>query len=46
MISVFETYDETGLIPHHHSFQSSADWDQYWRLLFPKMTVEDMDTSP
>ena len=46
MISVFETYDETGLIPDDHSFESSADWDQYWRLLFPKMTVEDMDTSP
>jgi hypothetical protein len=44
VIKVFETYDETGLIPDDHSFESSADWDQYWRLLFPKMTVKQMDT--
>ncbi len=42
--SLRETYDETGLIPRDDSFQSSADWDQYWRLLFPKMTVKDIDT--
>jgi hypothetical protein len=41
---VFDTYDETGLIPDDHSFESSADWDQYWRLLFPKMTVKQRDT--
>ncbi len=41
---MFETYDETGLIPNDHSFESSADWDQYWRLMFPKMTVKQMDT--
>ncbi len=44
MIKVFETYDETGFNPNDHSFESSADWDQYWRLLFPKMTVKQMDT--
>jgi DnaJ family protein C protein 9 len=42
--SLRETYDETGLIPRDDSFESSTDWDQYWRLLFPKMTVKDIDT--
>jgi DnaJ family protein C protein 9 len=42
--SLRETYDETGLIPDDDSFESSADWDQYWRLLFPKITVKDIDT--
>jgi DnaJ family protein C protein 9 len=42
--SLRETYDETGIIPDDDSFESSADWDQYWRLLFPKITVKDIDT--
>ncbi|CAG2122071.1 unnamed protein product, partial [Medioppia subpectinata] len=41
--SLRETYDETGIIPTDDSFESKADWTEYWRLLFPKITPKDID---
>ena len=38
-----ETYDETGIIPSDDSIESKADWSEYWRLLFPKLTVKDVE---
>lgn len=38
-----QTYDETGIVPSDDSFESKADWQEYWRLLFPKVTVKDID---
>jgi len=39
-----ETYDETGIIADEDSFESSADWSEYWRLLFPKITEQDISS--
>ncbi|RWS23269.1 DnaJ-like protein subfamily C member 9 [Leptotrombidium deliense] len=36
-------YDETGLIMDDDTFDSEADWDQYWRVLFPKVTTKDIN---
>jgi len=39
-----QTYDETGIIPSDDSFESKADWSEYWRLLFPKITLKDVES--
>lgn len=38
-----QTYDETAIIPNEDSIESKADWFEYWRLLFPKITTKDID---
>lgn len=35
-------YDEQGIVIDDESMDN-ADWDQYWRLLFPKITPQDID---
>jgi DnaJ family protein C protein 9 len=38
-------YDETGSIEHDDFMSSSKDkdWDEYWRLLFKKITTDDIE---
>jgi len=36
-------YDEMGIIPDDDSMESKANWNEYWRLLFPKITTKDID---
>jgi DnaJ family protein C protein 9 len=38
-------YDETGSIEHDDFLSSSEDknWDEYWRLLFKKVTSDDIE---
>jgi DnaJ family protein C protein 9 len=38
-------YDETGSIEHDDFLSSSEDknWDEYWRLLFKKVTADDIE---
>lgn len=35
-------YDETGEVDEENVIPEDRDWDQYWRLLFKKITVEDI----
>ncbi|KFM73301.1 DnaJ-like protein subfamily C member 9, partial [Stegodyphus mimosarum] len=37
------TYDETGCIDDENAFEPDKDWESYWRLLFPKITEEQID---
>jgi len=36
-------YDETGCVDQELSVDQDKDWDQYWRLLFPKITQKDIE---
>ncbi|XP_012946258.1 dnaJ homolog subfamily C member 9 [Aplysia californica] len=36
-------YDETGGVEEEVSVDEDKDWDQYWRLLFPKVTQKDVE---
>ncbi|XP_063603397.1 dnaJ homolog subfamily C member 9-like [Penaeus indicus] len=35
-------YDETGEVDDENLAPDDRDWDQYWRLLFKKITVDDI----
>lgn len=35
-------YDDHGIISNEDSLDSDADWANYWRLLFPKVTEKDI----
>lgn len=35
-------YDETGEIDDESDIPRDRDWNEYWRLLFPKVTVQDI----
>lgn len=35
-------YDDHGIIANEESLESEADWANYWRLLFPKITQKDI----
>ncbi|XP_060068077.1 dnaJ homolog subfamily C member 9-like [Ylistrum balloti] len=35
-------YDETGEVDDEDSLQEDKDWVDYWRILFPKITEEDI----
>lgn len=35
-------YDEHNIIANEDSLDSEADWENYWRLLFPKITEKDI----
>ncbi|XP_045592850.1 dnaJ homolog subfamily C member 9 [Procambarus clarkii] len=35
-------YDETGEVDDENVAPDDRDWDQYWRLLFKKITIEDI----
>lgn len=37
-------YDDTGVIAGEDSLESEADWQDYWRILFPKITTKDIDS--
>ena len=37
-------YDTTGLIDKEDCLDSEADWDDYFRALFPKVTRKDIDS--
>jgi len=37
-------YDNTGSIVGEDNLDSEANWDEYWRVLFPKVTVKDIDS--
>lgn len=36
-------YDEHGIIANEDGLESEADWANYWRLLFPEISVNDID---
>lgn len=36
-------YDSNGVIVGEDGLEGEADWDDYWRCLFPKVTVKDID---
>ena len=36
-------YDTTGLVDKEDCIDSEADWDEYFRALFPKVTKKDID---
>lgn len=36
-------YDTTGLVDKEDCLDSQADWDEYFRALFPKVTTNDID---
>jgi DnaJ family protein C protein 9 len=36
-------YDSTGAILNEDGLDAEADWDDYFRLLFPKVTTSDID---
>lgn len=36
-------YNEHGIIANEDGLDSEADWANYWRLLFPKVTEKDID---
>ena len=36
-------YDDHGIIANEDSLGSEADWDDYWRILFPKVTEKDIN---
>ena len=38
-----ELYDETGTVLDDDSLNSKANWNDYWRLLFPKITTKDIN---
>lgn len=35
-------YDDHGIIMNEDGLNSEADWQQYWRLLFPKVSADDI----
>lgn len=35
-------YDEHGILADDDSFDSETDWEDYWRLLFPKISEKDI----
>lgn len=35
-------YDDHGIIANEENLESEADWANYWRLLFPKVTEKDI----
>lgn len=37
-------YDDNGIIVNDDSLESQADWDEYWRLLFPKISEKDIQS--
>ena len=37
-------YDEHGIIANEDSLDSEADWANYWRLLFPKISEKDIQS--
>ncbi|KAI1288143.1 DnaJ -like protein subfamily C member 9 [Halotydeus destructor] len=37
-------YDDAGIIASDDTLESEADWEAYWRLLFPKVTTKDIDS--
>lgn len=37
-------YDDNGIIANEDSLESEADWLNYWRLLFPKITQKNIDS--
>lgn len=36
-------YDAHGVIAGEDTLEGEADWDDYWRCLFPKVTIRDID---
>lgn len=36
-------YDDHGIIANEDGLESEADWANYWRLLFPEISVNDID---
>lgn len=36
-------YDDHGVIDSEGTLETGTDWLDYWRLLFPKVTVKDVD---
>lgn len=36
-------YDDQGIIANEDGLEGEADWDSYWRLLFPKVTTNDIN---
>lgn len=37
-------YDDHGIIANEDSLESEADWANYWRILFPKVTEKDINS--
>lgn len=37
-------YDDHGIIANDESLENEANWDEYWRLLFPKISEKDIQT--
>lgn len=37
-------YDEQGIIANEDGLEGEADWSDYWRLLFPKVSESDIQT--
>lgn len=37
-------YDNHGVIANDEGLESEADWSNYWRLLFPKISEKDIQT--
>uniref|UniRef100_A0A6G1SA59 DnaJ subfamily C member 9 n=1 Tax=Aceria tosichella TaxID=561515 RepID=A0A6G1SA59_9ACAR len=37
-------YDDHGVIDSEGNLETGTDWLDYWRLLFPKVTVKDVDS--
>lgn len=37
-------YDEQGVIANEDNLESEADWSNYWRLLFPKISENDIQS--
>lgn len=37
-----QLYDEQGIIANSDSLESEANWSDYWRLLFPKISEKDI----
>lgn len=37
-------YDNHGIIANEDGLDSEADWSDYWRLLFPKITTKDIES--
>lgn len=38
-----DLYDNQGIIANEDGLDGEADWSEYWRLLFPKVTVKDIN---
>ncbi|RWS06627.1 DnaJ-like protein subfamily C member 9 [Dinothrombium tinctorium] len=37
-------YDETGIVVDEDTFGDDVDWMDYWRVLFPRITIKDIES--